>query len=199
MLKASEAADKALHEHKPCFLIICGFAGALTASAAPGALVIARTVIDVASPNIEYRPDSALLAAAESLRLNSIPIFTGGQATGNRVLIHASEKHALAARTGATAVDMETAGAVRAAEAVGIPWLAVRAITDSAQEDMPLDFNTLVDTDGSMDITRIMLAAITHPWKLPGLIQLGKNSSLAASNLATFLAAFLKHMSKCGS
>jgi len=174
-------------------LLICGFAGGLAAEMAPGSLLVAERVTvhgDKASPEV-YPADSRLLALANSVGLPGIDLRRGALHTTNRILISPAEKKALAERTGAQAVDMETAGAARAAAARNIPWLAVRAITDAADQEMPFDFNRLADMDGNVDRSRVILAVLTHPWKIPALIRLGTNSACAARNLASFVEAFL--------
>ncbi len=170
-------------------LLICGFAGGLTQALTPGSLVLADTVL---YNDDTFSADSTLLAAAESVRLSGLDARRGTLATGGRILTRADEKRALAARTGAVAVDMETAGAARVAQSRGVPWLAVRAITDGVEDALPLDFNALADADGSVNRGRVVRATLARPWKIPGLIRLGARSARAANNLAAFLAAFLE-------
>jgi adenosylhomocysteine nucleosidase len=184
------------HREGVPFLLICGFAGGLQESLAPGAIVVADRVLDATGafdPDISiYRPDSALLRAAESVRLSESSVRVGSLITRERVLITPTEKRACAAETQAIAVDMETAGAAHVAQACNIPWLAVRVVTDGVDYAMPLDFNALADADGHVDRGRVARAVLTHPWKIPALIRLGKNSSLATRNLAMFLKTFLQ-------
>jgi len=177
-------------------LLICGFAGGLAADMPPGGLIVPDRVTSNdhnASPE-SYSADPRLLAVAESISLPGIPIRHGALHTTNRILITPGEKKAMADRTGALAVDMETAGAVRMAVARNIPWLAVRAITDTVDQEMPFDFNRLADDDGNVDRSRVVLAALTHPWKIPGLLRLGTHSARAARHLAAFIEAFVKHL-----
>jgi adenosylhomocysteine nucleosidase len=174
-------------------ILICGFAGGLASGLAPGSLIVAASVTDSLSGE-NFTADSELLQAAESVSLSGLSVRRGTLITGDRVLITAGEKRSFAEQTGGMAVDMETAGAARVAQQYGVPWLAIRAITDGVEDEMPLDFNTLADRSGNIPRGRILLAALTHPWKIPALIQLGKRSALAAENLAVFLEALLKHL-----
>ena len=195
MANAAKSAESLLSE-KAAALIVCGFGGGLALGLA-GDIMVADRVIT--GQNELLCADSALLAAAKSIAFNPSvfewldpDIHVGTLFTHDRVLVTSQEKRELAARTGAIAVDMETAGAVRVAEEHGIPWLAVRAITDTAKDDLPLDFNALANPDGSINRSRVVLATLANPRKIPALMRLGRNSALAANNLAAFLLAFLQ-------
>lgn len=175
-------------------LLILGFGGGLAPEARPGNLVIADRVLLAGedSEGIEtYMADSTLVMTAESVRLEGITLGRGALATVDRVLIESKEKQALAKRTGAVVVDMETAGAVQIAQERGVPWLAVRAITDGVEDVLPLDFNALADAEGNVDRGRVVRATLAQPWKIPSLLRLGKRSSRAADHLTQFLEAFL--------
>jgi adenosylhomocysteine nucleosidase len=190
---ASTADDVAVVAAPGDVLLICGFAGGLTSEMKPGSLIVADSVIDHLTGQ-NYKPDSELLYAAESVRLSGVSVQRGTLMTGNRVLVTAGEKRQFAEQSGGVAVDMESAGAAQVAQKYGVPWLAVRAITDGVDDDLPLDFNALADASGNVHRGRILLATLTHPWKIPALIRLGKRSSLAAENLAAFLEALLPHL-----
>ncbi|MCW3051495.1 MAG: Nucleoside phosphorylase [Chthonomonadales bacterium] len=169
-------------------LIVCGFGGGLTEQITPGSLMVAERVLDATGATSEapkvYRPDRRMRELAEGP--------CGDLVTVQRVLTTPEEKRALYARTKAQMVDMETVGAIVAAEQAGLPWLAVRVATDSVEEALPLDFNALADAEGNVDRGRVIAATLTHPWKIPALIRLGKNSSLAAKNLTRFLENYLQ-------
>ncbi len=186
--KAMRETTGLLAEGQTTHLIICGFGGGLTAQITPGSLLIAERVLDAtedaSAPPKAYRPDGRMLERAQGP--------CGALVTGGKVLTTPDEKRALHARTQAQMVDMETVGAVRAADAAGVPWLAVRVATDSLEESLPFDFNALADAEGNVDRSRVVLAALTHPWKIPALIRLGSHSALAAKNLTHFLETYLQ-------
>lgn len=174
-------------------LLICGFGGGLAPEIAPGDLFIADKVTHIVEEKKiyeEYLPDSGLHTLARSVPV-TLRRKHGILITESRILTHVSEKKAVYARTGAAAVDMETAAAVRLADSHHVPWLAVRTISDGPGDSLPLDFEALSDADGNVDKGRVIRATLTHPWKIPALIRLGARSSLAAKNLATFIEAFL--------
>ena len=173
-------------------LLICGFAGGLTAGLMPGTIIIGEGV--TSSVGETFKADSRLLAVAESVRVPGLYAMRGPIYTHNKVLGRSVEKQELAKRCDAIAVDMETFGAARAAERQHVPWLAVRVITDGAEDDMPLDFNALAGEDGNVDRKRVIGATLAQPWKIPALIRLGARSSQAAKNLALFLEAYLQNL-----
>jgi adenosylhomocysteine nucleosidase len=170
-------------------VLIVGFAGGLASGMGPGSLVAATTVIDLAS-GLDYEPDPLLLALAQATE-TVVPLRSGALVTADRVVTRAAEKQELARSTGAIAVDMETAAAAAAATEYGVPWLALRVITDGVDDDLPLDFNSMANPDGSVNRSRIVAHTLLHPWKVPALMRLGARSSLAALNLAAFLHAFV--------
>ena len=175
-------------------LIIVGFAGGLDSDLKPGHLVIAGRVVSTRD-DVQQTPDAALLAAAASA-VPGVTATRGLLATTDRVLCRTAEKRAFAERTGAVAVDMESAGAAAAAAQYGVPWIAVRVITDGLDDDLPFDFNAAVFQAesvryGGVDRGAIIARIPLCPWKVPALVRLGLRSSRAARTLATFLRAYL--------
>lgn len=197
--KAAQEARRLLEASGAARLIICGFAGGLRGEA-PGTLVVARRVADYTAPDLpprELSADARLCQTAEQVqkttgwRTGGIAVQTGLLVTVPQVLASAAEKRQLAEETNALAVDMETVGAARVAQEWGIPWLAIRAITDGVNDTLPFDFDALTDAHGNPDRNKIILATLLQPWKIPALLRLGQRSTLAAGNLAHFLEAFL--------
>lgn len=190
-VKARRHAESLLAAGDLRCLVICGYAGGLTDSLASGDLFVADRVLDASGSCCRPHPD--LVAAAMSVPHRDV--CRGALFTECRVVEGPGEKRSLAARTGACAVDMETAGAADAANAHGIPWLAVRAISDGVNDWLPFDFNTLVGTDGEVDRGRVVRATLAHPWKIPAVVRLGVRSSRAARILARFLAELIPKIS----
>ncbi len=181
-------------------VLIVGFAGGLDAGLAPGSVAVAETVTDTLTGRC-YAADSVLFATAARVSPPDVRVARGPIASTDRVLVRAAEKRDLARTTGAIAVDMESAGAAAAAIEHGVPWLAVRAITDGVGDDLPFDFNALTfqahgDPYGGVDRGSIVASALLHPWKIPALVRLGIRSSLAARSLAAFLHALLPRISE---
>jgi adenosylhomocysteine nucleosidase len=114
-------------------------------------------------------------------------IIEDGVVCSDRVAVTASEKAALRERTGARAVDMESAAVAGRAREWGVPFRSIRAVSDTASEDLPLDFNLYIDATGRIARGRIALAAMKNPFqKIPALLRLDKNCRIAAESLGEF-------------
>ena len=118
-----------------------------------------------------------------------LPYVEGEIWSEDRVIVTADEKRRLRERTGATVVEMEFAAVQKIAREWGVPCRAVRVVSDTAGEDLPLDFNRYRDGEGRFQIGRIALAGLLRPFTaLPGLMRLDRQSQVAAESLGAFLA-----------
>jgi len=114
-------------------------------------------------------------------------IVEDGIVCSDRVAVTASEKAALREKTGARAVDMESAAIAGRAREWGVPFRSIRAVSDVAAEDLPLDFNLYIDEKGHVARGRIAFAAMKNPFtKIPALLRLDKNCRIAAEALGEF-------------
>ena len=91
-------------------------------------------------------------------------------------------------QTGADVVEMESGAILAVCHESQIPCALARAISDTAHEDLPLDFNLLSKPDLSLDPGKLAWAIAKAPWKIAALIQLQKKTSRAAQQLADVLA-----------
>jgi hypothetical protein len=72
-----------------------------------------------------------------------------------------------------------------------IPSATVRAILDTAEEDLPLDFNQLMTPQQEMSYAKLALALLKSPGRIGALRRLQLNSEAAAGGLAQVLIAVL--------
>jgi adenosylhomocysteine nucleosidase len=193
--RAAAAAEAVLRGWKPDLLVMAGVAGALSPELAVADLVIGDAVLS----------DGRLLLPPVVPALPDARYRTGPLLSLPHVLVTAEDKRAAAIATPVSpehrtpntehrtplVVEMETAAVARVAIAHGIPWSAVRAVSDTAAESLPLDFNRLRSADGDLPTSRVALAAMMNPGAIPGLIRLGRNTSLAAEAVAGFLADWI--------
>ena len=107
----------------------------------------------------------------------------------DRVAVTARDKRLLRNETGSIAVDMETAAIRKQAALMKVPSFCVRAVSDSAGDDLPLDFNQFRDTRGDFSRPKIAMAALARPFSvLPRLMEFDRDCRCAAETLGEFLA-----------
>jgi len=118
-----------------------------------------------------------------------LPVFNGEIVSSDHVVVTAEEKGRLREKTGAIAVEMEAAAVKKIAADWEVPFYCVRAVSDRADEDMPLDFNAYRDSAGRFSLPAIALAALRRPFtRIPALRRLEANCNLAAESLGAFFA-----------
>lgn len=166
---AATAVGKVVALHKPALVLSCGFAGALNAALATGDVVFSTADGEL------YR--RLLAAGAKPAKFHCAA----------RIAATAAEKQTLRHTTSADAVEMESEMIHDICGQRGIPCATVRAISDTAEADLPLDFNTLSKSDMSLDYGRLALAVAKSPGKIPALLRLRRKCKLAASRLAAVL------------
>src|SRR5262249_27593009 len=115
----------ALQESRPAFVLTCGLAGALDPALALNTGLFETT-------------DVALQARLRSAGLRSARFHCA-----DRIAVTATEKTKLRRETGADAVEMESGCIHRLCRQHGVRCATVRVISDTANEDLPLDFNAL--------------------------------------------------------
>jgi adenosylhomocysteine nucleosidase len=132
---AAEKTTAALLAYRrPRFLISTGFAGGLDPAPRVGDLIVAENFTDA-----QLRAKCRTLLAVEP------GVFFGPLASRSGAAESELEKSALARQTGALAVDMETAAIAAECQRASVPLLAVRAISDTADQALPVPFSEWYD------------------------------------------------------
>jgi adenosylhomocysteine nucleosidase len=164
--------------------ISTGLAGALDAGLQLGTTVVARAVkTRDGALKIPSEPD--FVSVAVSCAATAVDMFL----TTETIIATSLEKEALAST--ANVVEMESTHILAAAQNRQIPAVAVRAISDIAEEDLPLDFQKIADDRGHVKVGGLLKELALHPYRLPLLIRFGRHSRAAAVSLADFLDRFL--------
>ena len=191
--RAAAAAEAVLDAWKPDLLLMTGVAGALSPDLQVGDLILANAVLT----EVEQLHPSFVFPHTHTP--THPHTHTGPLLSLDRILITAKEKHAAfttppphdSTTAPPLVVEMETAAAARVAMERGVPWAAIRAVSDTANESLPLDFNALRTADGELPTSRVAVAALRNPRCIPGLLRLGRNTSTASEALACFLAGWV--------
>jgi adenosylhomocysteine nucleosidase len=157
----------------PARVLTCGFAGGLDPVLESGAVVF-----ETADAAMQGK---LLAAGAKPARFHSV----------ERIATTVGEKSKLRDQTRADAVEMESAAVHAICRERGIPCATVRVISDTAGEDLPLDFNQIARHDLSLDYLKLALAIARSPGKIRALMRLQRQTQTAAENLAQVLAKLL--------
>ena len=178
---AASGARALLDHHPVRRVIVVGVAGALSPALAHGGLLLAREVLDESVP--VSGPDSAWLQRA--LRgTGAIPATIVSSRTILCTRRAKREAYHRLPRGTVAGIDLETATFARAASERGIPYIALRAISDVAEESLPMDFNALRDGTGAVDVRRVVLQALSRPRLLLSLWSYRGKMALCSENLA---------------
>jgi adenosylhomocysteine nucleosidase len=172
---------KFLHDQHFDYLISAGFAGALNDQLQLGDLLLAKNFSTV-------RPQ-------EGFSLSSLQIHMADLLTVTALIDSCEERNKLALVSGAVAVDMETEFIARACAVHGIPVLSLRVISDTPKDLFPAPANILFDIERQQ--TRIpTLAAylVTHPHRIPRLVQFARRIGHARKILADALVGLVRQL-----
>ncbi len=170
-------------------VISIGYAGALDPSLEVGDLVVADKVVgmDSAGPAEEmktYSLDKEIFNTTEAVRQRIL-------LTVDRIAATPQEKKELREKYSAVAVDMETSALAEEAQTRNLPFISVRAITDTADQEL-IDCSHLVAENGDVSKLKASWHVLTHPGDLKGMIDLGKQAKLATANLTEFLRQYFE-------
>jgi nucleoside phosphorylase len=175
---AGRAFEVALGSVRPDVVVSTGVCGALDEGLEVGAILVADRVLEGGNG------EGFAAAPVETGRA----FARGAVISVDRVAVTASDKRGLR-ELGAVAVEMEAAAIAARASRAGIAFSCVRAVSDTAREDLVLDFNAYRDREGRFSRMRIAAAAMRRPRAvLPGLLRLDRNTRCAAESLGDFLA-----------
>lgn len=175
---AARAVEMALDRCRPAALVSVGLCGGLAPQLRIGNILMADRIIDV------DRGGQFPASLATASRGHSV----GAVASTDRVASTVSDKRSLR-ETGADVVEMEAAAVARIASKQGIPFYCIKSVSDTATDDLILDFNHLRDKAGRFSRPRIIAAALKRPLRrIPALLKLDRHTRAAAESLGEFLA-----------
>jgi adenosylhomocysteine nucleosidase len=176
-------------------VLVCGGIGAEAARRAAEAVIVLYRPELVQSVGFAGALDPALKVGeifAPSRVVDAKDGSSNETGTGFGVLISAvavagvEEKARLAEAYSAQAVDMEAAAVARAAQARGVRFMAVKAISDENNFVMP-SLDRFVGGNGQFRTGRFVALTALRPWLWPRVIQLARNGAKASRALCAEL------------
>ena len=177
-----------IYETEIDLCVSTGLAGALRPEHHLGDILVARKVLAPPRDMTAFSEDS-MVHGAVSLGAGSVEYFY----TAERVITSAAEKRKLGDI--ADAVEMESFGVLMESGMFAEKAVAIRAISDEVDENLPLDFNHVATGHGEVSIGKVLSRAVASPASVPTLIRFGKRSRQAAESLADFLERFVSGVS----
>jgi adenosylhomocysteine nucleosidase len=190
-IRAAAGAQALLDTFPLRRIVLVGVAGALDPALEVGQIVVAARVYrgTTAAP----APDPHLRARAEALGIGAADLLTVPAP-----VIHPEAKAALRATLPhppplrPAVVEMEGALVAEAAGRAGVPYLLLRAISDTATEALPPFLPHCVRADGSIHPGRVALRALLAPRWIPHLLRLSRRVDDCGERLAAITAALLE-------
>lgn len=195
--RAEAGIDAVLARLPVTTVISIGFSGALARELQVGDLVLASELMSLtgsADDEIEptiYRVDKELLRTAEeTLQTTPLRVVSGPTATAPRIIATPAAKQGMGQQTGAIAVDMESYWVAKAISNRGLPFLAIRAISDAQEDSLP-PFHQILDKEGHPRARQLAAHLIGKPGSLVALARLARNASRARRALTTGVICLL--------
>ena len=165
-------------------LVSSGLAGALKSEYAKGDVVAPRFVASLYGEGA-VGSNTSLLGLAQQCGAK----IAERCVTSRQILGQAQFKRAMGEF--ADIVDMESFKIMSMATGPQVRAITVRAISDTVDEDMPIDFSRVLDQNGRVLVRQVALQLARYPHRLPALIRFGKESQKAATRLADFLDEYI--------
>ena len=161
-------------------LATIGFAGGLLPGLTAGDIIQSERVLDACNGE-QFECQPGILP----VRFN----HSGSLLSVKEVVTTSTRKLHLGRKWGAAAVDMESAGVARAAAQAGLPFCAVKSITDPAEQSLSIDFNRCRRDDKGFSVWAIARQGMSSPRGVMDLWRLAGSSRRAAATLASAIAA----------
>ena len=196
----AEAATGALIAHAaPEAILNFGFGGAVLSGLEVAELVLAERVFLLEGEALtELPPPAPALAALVSEHCGKVGVQLrrGGFITACGI----KSKVAMASRIGAVTslplLEMETAAVLKRAQEAGVPVLAIRGVSDAADEELGFAIEEFCDDELNLSPWRVAGCVLKRPHLMPQLIRLAGNSRRAGRRLALAVELALQTLTR---
>ena len=181
----------------PGLLLCIGFTGALRDELGTGDLVISQRHYAVGQNSWIDADQECLSLAQDSLKkVTGLQYFVADTLTVPGVVSGAAEKGRLANASTAWAVNMEDYWTAKVAAERGIPFLSVRAVLDTARQELPSQISRLADKGPLGQGLHLMANAVIRPGYLVRLARLSRQVKVAQDALAAFTGPFVARIAQ---
>jgi adenosylhomocysteine nucleosidase len=194
--KAAAAALSLIAALRPDQIISAGFGGAVRKGLETGDIVVAGQVVSLTDGKfsdaaaIENGPVLTSLRAC--LEGRGLRIEDGCIVTTSSIVRKDEVSRMLPEGLMNPVLDMETSAVAEAAACHGIPLVAVRAISDPAEEELLFSIEDLCDRELNIRIGRVILTMLRNPRVLRQMLRLARNAKVCGNNLAVVLERVIR-------
>ena len=187
---AARATEALIAGHRPQWVFSAGFAGGLQPQLKHCDILMADHLVDASGGHLKLDlnvdPDS--LAAMPG-------VHVGRLLTVERIVRLPQQKRSLGEQHDAMAVDMETFAVAEVCRQRQVPFLAVRVVHDTVDDELPPDIDRLL---AQKTLGGQLGAATGAVWRRPGSIKdmyhLRERAVAASDRLAKFLAGMIEQL-----
>jgi nucleoside phosphorylase len=169
---------------RPDICITTGLAGGLKSQHRVGTILVAKST-GSDQPGTSVDSDESLMNAAVECGATVVDRFH----TSSRLIESAEAKARLSGT--ADACEMEGFHIMYEAHRRGVPAVAIRAISDPLEQNLPLDFAKVMDDRGSINWFMTLSELTKAPHRLGAFMSFGLESRRAARILALFLNRYV--------
>ncbi len=182
---AKKSLLEALSYVFPKLVLISGTAGALNIQSKVGDIIV-----DCTQGSKTLR-DQVLKTAGEAAR-PGFKVWHKPLHTANQVVTGFGNKTQVGQLTKAFAVDMESSDLAQTLNEKGIEHVVVRVISDGLHDNFPIPFKKYIKANGYPSITQLTGHLLLHPWKIPGVILLGRQFHAKCSGFGYILKEIIE-------
>jgi adenosylhomocysteine nucleosidase len=164
-------------------LLSWGSGGALHPKLSPGNLILPKSVI--ASQKDVFPTDADWHNRLVARLKNRLEIHSEPLAQSPSLLASPVEKSNFSNQNDAIAVDMESGSVAEIANRANLPFMAIRAIADTADMAIPASALNAIDEYGRLRPMRLLSSLARKPSDLVPLARLGRSFRAARTTLET--------------
>jgi nucleoside phosphorylase len=178
---AEAAFEYVLAKFSPDFVVSAGFGGALYDGAAVGDLIYGSKffLIDEKVEDTIELSDAARIFS----RLSGTVSMREGTILTLQRWMKKSEIKQIVPRLPLPVCDMETFPLAKLSMRKGLPFFAIRSITDRADEELSLELLDISDESGQYRLSRALRLILSRPKLISEVAKLGRNSRIASNRL----------------
>ncbi|HUI45932.1 MAG TPA: hypothetical protein VL122_08145 [Nitrospirota bacterium] len=197
------AFRRVLQERRPDIVMSVGFGGALYEDAGIGDIVWSFRSLLIRAERTrqsEHLPEDAVPDSTLGRRLGKelcerTAAREGSIITLSEMMTKSKIKKMIPGDLPFPVCDMETFYLAKLSQQNHLPFLAVRAITDRLDEDIPPELLAVTDGTGRYRFSRALGLLLAKPTLIPASVRLGRNAAKASKNLGNAVDSLVEILS----